>query len=95
MSNDSFEPYPDYGSPGPLDAPDPGPGTLAAGLHPVHVSHLVMGIAFWGLLVVWALVRADVVTGDDIRWLLPVPFILAGVAGLAAATRTARRRTTY
>lgn len=62
------------------------------GRHPVHVTHLVMGIAFAGLLVVWALVYGGVAEGTDARWLLPLPWLLAGGAGLAAAGRNARRR---
>jgi hypothetical protein len=62
-----------------------------AGRHPINIGHLVMGIAFLGLVGVWALVQADLVGGDDVRWLLPAPWILAGLAGLLATTRTARR----
>ncbi len=56
--------------------------------HPVNVGHLVMGIAFAGMVLVWALV-AD----DDIRWLLPIPWVGAGAAGLVAMALAARRRT--
>jgi hypothetical protein len=52
--------------------------------HPVNVGHLVMGIAFLGLVGVWALIQGDVVGGSDVRWLLPVPWVLAGLAGLLA-----------
>lgn len=62
------------------------------GRHPVHVAHLVMGLVFLGIVVVWALVQADLVGGDDVRWLLPVPWVLAGGAGLLATTVSARRR---
>jgi hypothetical protein len=55
-----------------------------SGRHPVNVGHLVMGIAFLGLVGVWALIQGDVVGGDDVRWLLPVPWVLAGLAGLLA-----------
>jgi len=63
-----------------------------SGRHPVNIGHLVMGIAFLGLVVVWALVQADVVDHHDIRWLLPVPWVLAGIAGLVATTLTSRDR---
>jgi hypothetical protein len=63
-----------------------------SGRHPVNVGHLVMGLAFLGLVAIWALVQGDVVEGDDIRWLLPVPWVLAGVAGLAASVLAARRQ---
>jgi len=60
--------------------------------HPLNVGHLVMGLAFLGLVLVWALVVGDVVANDDVRWLLPVPWVLAGGAGLVAMTVSARRR---
>ena len=63
-----------------------------SGRHPVNVGHLVMGLAFLGLVGVWALVQADVVEGDEIRWLLPVPWVLAGIAGLAATAFSGARR---
>jgi hypothetical protein len=62
------------------------------GRHPVNIGHLVMGIAFLGLVGIWALVQTDVVTGNDIRWLLPIPWVFAGVAGLLATTLSARNR---
>ncbi len=54
-----------------------------SGRHPVNIGHLVMGLAFLGIVGVWALVQTDTVTGDDIRWLLPIPWVVAGVVGLA------------
>ena len=51
-----------------------------------------MGVAFAGLTVVWALVAFDVVAGDDVRWLLPVPWVLAGLAGLVGLVARDRRR---
>ncbi|MCW2814173.1 MAG: hypothetical protein JWN84_1628 [Nocardioides sp.] len=63
-----------------------------SGRHPVNIGHLVMGVAFTGLLVVWALVAGDVVEGEDVRWLLPVPWVLAGVAGLVGLIASDRRR---
>jgi hypothetical protein len=63
-----------------------------SGRHPVSIGHLVMGLAFLGLVGVWGLVQADVVGGDDIRWLLPVPWVLAGLAGLLATTLSNRGR---
>ena len=62
------------------------------GRHPVNIGHLVMGIAFLGLVAVWALVQGDVVTSGEIRWLLPIPWVFAGVAGLLATTLPSRRR---
>ena len=65
---------------------------LESGRHPVNIGHLVMGIAFLGLVGIWALVQGDVVNDDDIRWLLPIPWVFAGVAGLLATTLAARNR---
>lgn len=60
--------------------------------HPVNVGHLVMGIAFAGMVLVWALIAGNLVADDDIRWLMPIPWVSAGGAGLVAMTLTARRR---
>jgi hypothetical protein len=66
-------------------------GWAQRGRHPVNIGHLVMGMAFLGLLAVWTIVQADVVDNEDIRWLLPVPWVLAGAAGLAASVLAGRR----
>ena len=60
--------------------------------HPVNIGHLVMGLAFAGLLAIWALITGDVVDDDDIRWLLPLPWVFAGAIGLLAVTLATRRR---
>ena len=62
-----------------------------SGRHPVNVGHLVMGVAFLGLTVVWALVASDTVEGSDIRWLMPIPWVAAGIAGVLATVIPARR----
>jgi hypothetical protein len=67
---------------------------LDTGRHPVNIGHLVMGIAFLGLVGIWALVQSDVVNNGDIRWLLPIPWVFAGVAGLLATTLPRNRRGT-
>jgi len=56
-----------------------------SGRHPVNVGHLVMGVAFLGLTLVWALIASDAVEGADIRWLLPIPWVAAGIAGVLAS----------
>ena len=71
-----------------VDRPRDRPG----GRHPVNIGHLVMGLAFVGLVGVWALSQGGVVDNHDIRWLLPLPWVLAGLAGLLATTLTSRDR---
>ncbi|WP_244929819.1 hypothetical protein [Nocardioides sp. W7] len=66
-------------------------GRLSSGRHPVNVGHLVMGIAFLGLVAVWAVVHSDAVADEHIRWLLPVPWVLAGGAGLLASVLAGHR----
>ena len=63
-----------------------------SGWHQVSIGHLVMGLAFLGIVGIWALVQSDTVTGDDIRWLLPIPWVVAGVVGLVATAITGPRR---
>ena len=67
-------------------------GTIEAGRHPVNIGHLVMGVAFVGLAVVWSLIANDVVEGGDVRWLLPIPWVLAGAVGLVVSAATTRQR---
>ena len=71
---------------GPLDAPEG-----QSGLHPVNITQLVMGVAFAGMVLVWALVQGDVVESGELRWLMPIPWIAAGAAGLAATVWATRR----
>lgn len=63
-----------------------------SGRHPVNVGHLVMGIAFLGIVGVWAVIQSDTVDNDDIRWLLPIPWVLAGLGGLLALALSSRRK---
>jgi len=62
------------------------------GRHQVNIGHLVMGLAFAGIVAVWAVVQADFVTGDEIRWLMPIPWVVAGVVGLTVTAVTGSRR---
>ena len=71
---------------GPLDAPE-----KPSGRHPVNIGQLVMGVAFAGMVLVWALVQGDAVETSELRWLLPIPWIAAGAAGLAATVWPSRR----
>ncbi len=66
--------------------------TDTSGWHPINVANLVMGVAFLGLVGIWAALSADLIAGADIRWLLPVPWVLAGLAGLLAIAFGGRRR---
>jgi len=71
---------------------EPTPSRLASSRHPVNIGHLVMGLAFLGLTGIWALIETGVVGDSEVRWLLPLPWVVAGVAGLLATTLAARRR---
>ena len=71
---------------GPLDAP-----AKSSGWHPVNITQLVMGVAFAGMVLVWALVRGDVVATDELSWLLPIPWLAAGAAGLVASVWPSRK----
>lgn len=55
-----------------------------SGWHPVNTGHLVMGVAFIGLVVVWALVTSDTVELADHGWVLGLPWLAGGAAGLVA-----------
>ena len=68
------------------------PAERRSGRHPVNVAHLVMGIVFLGLVGVWALVQSDLVGDGEVRWLLPIPWVLAGLAGLLAIGLSGSRR---
>jgi len=60
------------------------PARQDSGWHPVNVGHLVMGTAFVGLVTVWALISSDTVELVDAHWLLPLPWLIAGVVGIVA-----------
>ncbi len=70
---------------------DPTPDRRS-GFHPVNLGHLVMGVAFLGLASIWWVYDSEVVTGDDLRWLLPLPWLAAGAFGLGAMLVSSRRR---
>lgn len=74
-----------------VDAPDE-ERRKDSGFHPVHVAHLVMGIAFLAFAGIWAALASDLVESDDLRWLLPVPWLLAGSVGLVASVAGRRAR---
>jgi hypothetical protein len=65
---------------------------FAAGLHPVNILHLVLGVAFLGMALNWALIESGVVETSGLRWLLPIPWVAAGAAGLIATAPRLRGR---
>jgi len=67
---------------------------LESGRHPVNIGHLVMGLAFASFVAIWALLTAGAIQDESLRWLMPVPWVLAGAIGLAAVALAGRRRTT-
>jgi ABC-type nickel/cobalt efflux system permease component RcnA len=60
--------------------------------HSVKIPHLVFGLLFLGIAVVWALVVGDVITEDRLTVIAPGVLIAAGVIGLAASLATSRNR---
>lgn len=65
-------------------------GTSTSGFHQVNVTHLVMAVAFAGMLAIWGLWALDSVDGSDLQWLLPIPWLVAGAAGLTASILPSR-----
>lgn len=76
------------------DAVPPPPPIHAptGGRHPVNIGHLVMGLVFLTFVGAWGLVQTDVVTGDDMHWLLPIPWVVGGAVGVAVAVVAGVRR---
>jgi hypothetical protein len=58
----------------------------------VKITHLVFGLLFLGVAVVWALVVGDVINENDLAVLAPAILIAAGVIGLATSLASARNR---
>jgi len=65
---------------------------FAVGLHPVNILHLVFGVAFLGMVMTWALIESGAVETSGLRWLLPIPWVAAGAAGLIATAPRLRGR---
>lgn len=58
------------------------PVANTGGKHPVNILHLVMGVIFLGVVSIWALIQGEVASTEDLRWLIPLPWVIAGAAGL-------------
>ncbi len=58
----------------------------------VKITHLVFGLLFLGVAVVWALVVGDVINENDLAVIAPAILIAAGVIGLATSLASARNR---
>ena len=58
----------------------------------VKITHLVFGLLFLGVAVVWALVVGDVINENDLAVLAPAILITAGVIGLAVSLASGRNR---
>ena len=58
----------------------------------VKITHLVFGLLFLGVAVIWALVVGDVINENDLAVLAPAVLIAAGVIGLATSLASARNR---
>ena len=58
----------------------------------VKITHLVFGLLFLGVAVVWALVVGDVISENDLAVIAPAVLIVAGVIGLATSLASARNR---
>lgn len=68
------------------------PSLWEIGRHRTDIGQLVMGLAFLSVVGCWLLVQTDVVTGEDIRWLLPIPWVVAGAIGLVVSSVMSVRR---
>lgn len=62
-----------------------------SGWHRLHVTHLVFGLLFTGFAAAWLAAQQGIVDSGDIRWLLPLPWVIAGLVGLIAAAASNRR----
>lgn len=80
--NDSYDPYGTY------DTQDGGShevGVLSnTARHPVNITQLIFGIGFVAVVAIWGLAVSDAIAPRDARWLLPLPWLLAGGGGLLA-----------
>jgi hypothetical protein len=60
--------------------------------HPLNVSYLVVGLVFLGIAGSWGLNEIGVIDLTEMRWLLPLTLVAAGVVGLVAVAANGLRR---
>lgn len=58
----------------------------------IKVAHLVLGLIFLGITVLWALAESGTVDWHGSRYAVPIILLVAGAAGLVASLAGARRR---
>ncbi|WP_370246723.1 hypothetical protein [Nocardioides sp.] len=68
----------------PREAGDTGGPGGPSGAGDLRVGALIAGLVMLGMVVVWGLVVGDVADHRDLRYLLPLPWVLGGTAGLVA-----------
>ncbi|HEY8458298.1 MAG TPA: hypothetical protein VIL34_22080 [Actinopolymorphaceae bacterium] len=56
-----------------------------------NAAALVLGLLCCALALTWLLVQSPLLNLDDLGWLLPLVFIVAGAAGIAMTMRRPRR----
>lgn len=94
MTDDDLAEFTATPPPPPAPGPRPAPTdeSSPSGRHPVNIGHLAMGLVFLAFVAMWALVQSGAVTGDDVHWLLPVPWVVGGAVGVAVALLGGVRR---
>jgi hypothetical protein len=60
--------------------------------HAADPFALIVGVIFLGAAAQWVLYLTGTTPASDIRYLVPVVLVVAGVAGLATAISRERRR---
>jgi hypothetical protein len=54
--------------------------------HPLNAGYLVVGLVFLGLAGSWVLRQTGVIDLGEVRWLLPLTLVAAGLVGIVAMT---------
>ena len=72
--NDETSLYDDLYATDVADPPaEPDESAAASWRHPVNIGHLVMGVAFAGMVIVWAIFAGGAIADDNIGWLMGDP----------------------